>query len=243
MQHAISVDLITAITPAAAAPKFDLLEMLTASGPIGMGVMLSLLVMSVTSWGIIVLKQRHLRRATQETAVFLTSFWNASELESVYTASQELEFSPVARIFQAGYSELTRSQGGEADGESFLGQLGDFENIERALRRTAVAELTELERLTPFLATTASAAPFIGLFGTVVGIIRAFHDIGARGSANLAVVAPGISEALIVTAAGLAAAIPAVIAFNYFNSKIKVLRSEMESFSGDLLNIIKRHFY
>ena len=106
-----------------------------------------------------------------------------------------------------------------------------------------MAQVTELEKLNPFLATTGATAPFIGLFGTVIGIIRAFHQIGLSGSANLATVAPGISEALIVTAAGLAAAIPAVIAYNYFLALIRRQKAEMESFSNDLLNIIKRHFF
>jgi biopolymer transport protein TolQ len=121
-------------------------------------------------------------------------------------------------------------------------ELSGLDNITRAMKRSHTAEITHLESLVPFLATTGSTAPFIGLFGTVWGIMIAFQDIGKMGSANLATVAPGISEALIATATGLAAAIPAVIAYNYFNSKIKVLDAEMESFTSDFLNIIKRHF-
>ena len=117
-----------------------------------------------------------------------------------------------------------------------------MENIERALRRAYTAEMTHMESLIPFLATTGSAAPFVGLFGTVWGIMNAFRAIAAKGSANLATVAPGMAEALITTAIGLVAAIPAVMAFNFFARKIKVLSAEMESFSNDLLNIIKRHF-
>ncbi len=215
--------------------------MIAHSGPLGIVVMLALVTMSIACWGIIVLKYKHLRIAERQTRQFLDCFWNASDLDMVRQQSQNLGRSPVAQMFLAGYGELGRS-GAEENG-SFAAELGSFENIERALQRAALAERTELERMTSFLATTASAAPFIGLFGTVVGIIRAFQDIGLQGSANLATVAPGISEALVVTAAGLGAAIPAVIAYNYFLSRIRVLRSEMESFARDFLNIVKRHFF
>jgi biopolymer transport protein TolQ len=122
-------------------------------------------------------------------------------------------------------------------------QLGGIENVERSLKRAAVAEVTQLESLVPFLGTTASAAPFVGLFGTVWGIMRAFHDIYQAGNANLATVAKPISEALIATAVGLFAAIPAVVFYNLFVSRIRVLDSEMTNFSNDFLNIVKRHFF
>ena len=114
------------------------------------------------------------------------------------------------------------------------------DNVQRALRRATATEMTRMTQMVPFLATTGNSAPFIGLFGTVWGIMSSFHSIGQKGSANLAVVAPGISEALVATAAGLAAAIPAVIAFNFFMSKIRVVESELRSFSADFLNIIER---
>ena len=114
------------------------------------------------------------------------------------------------------------------------------DNVQRALRRATATEMTRMTQMVPFLATTGNSAPFIGLFGTVWGIMSSFHSIGQKGSANLAVVAPGISEALVATAAGLAAAIPAVIAFNFFMSKIRVVESELHSFSADFLNIIER---
>jgi biopolymer transport protein TolQ len=226
---------------APAASSMDLGAMIAHSGPIGIFVMFTLIVMSIACWGIIVLKYKHLRIAEQQTRKFLDCFWNAADLDKVYHQAQNLRRSPVAQLFLAGYGELRRA-GNDAEG-SFAAELGSFENIERALQRGAIAERTELERMTSFLATTASAAPFIGLFGTVVGIIRAFQNIGLQGSASLAVVAPGISEALVVTAAGLGAAIPAVIAYNYFLSRIRVLRSEMESFASDFLNVVKRHFF
>ena len=118
----------------------------------------------------------------------------------------------------------------------------DIENVERSLRRAFTDEMTHMESLVPFLATTGSAGPFIGLFGTGWGMLNSFRAIAAKGSANLATVAPGMAEALIATAIGLVAAIPAVMAFNYFARKTKVLSAEMESFSNDFLNIVKRHF-
>jgi|TARA_Y100001933_G_scaffold258607_1_gene306896 biopolymer transport protein TolQ len=230
------------VTLLAAPVTFSWWEMLTSSGPLGIAVLLILVAMSVGCWGIIIAKFLQLRRAENQNKIFLQTFWNSNDLESVYRVSTEMDSSPVAQIFKAGYAELHRNRGGEST-DSFIGQMGGFENIERALHRGAVAQVTELEKLNPFLATTGATAPFIGLFGTVIGIIRAFHQIGLSGSANLATVAPGISEALVVTAAGLAAAIPAVIAYNYFLALIRRQKAEMESFSNDLLNIIKRHFF
>jgi biopolymer transport protein TolQ len=148
-------------------------------------------------------------------------------------------------VFRAGYVELskvTAAQKKESE-DAMSEQLGGIENVERALKRAAAAEVTHLEATVPFLGTTASAAPFIGLFGTVWGIMRAFHDIYQMGNANLATVAKPISEALIATAFGLAAAIPAVVAYNYFVSRIRVLDSEMTNFSNDFLNIVRRHFF
>jgi biopolymer transport protein TolQ len=152
-------------------------------------------------------------------------------------------------MFKAGYVELSKLQNQKAQGAPSQGHAGevwhgegDLENIERALRRAATHESTVLESMVPFLATVGSAAPFIGLFGTVIGIIDAFHQIANQGSANLATVAPGIAEALGTTAVGLVAAVPAVMAYNWFLRKIKVLSSEMDAFSNDFLNIVKRHF-
>lgn len=226
----------------AAPVTFSWWQMLSSSGPIGILVLLVLVVMSVGTWGIIVTKFLQLRRTAAQNQAFLQTFWNSGDLESVYRTSTEMDRSSVAQIFKAGYAELHRHRSAEKN-ESFIGQMGGFENIERSLRRAALAQVTEMERLNAFLATTGATAPFIGLFGTVIGIIRSFHQIGISGSASLAVVAPGISEALVVTAAGLAAAIPAVVAYNYFLAHIRRQKAEMESFSNDLLNIIKRHFY
>lgn len=219
----------------------SLWETVTHSGPIGFATLLLLIVFSVVSWAIIVQKFFSLRRASRESERFLAAFWEAKRLDQMYQQSEQFARSPIAQVFRSGYIELARLKKRPGEGDETLG--GDIENVERALRRSQNAELTALESLTSFLATVGSTAPFIGLFGTVWGIMKAFRDIGRMGSANLATVAPGISEALIATAAGLAAAIPAVIAFNFFLSRIRVIQSEMESFSSDFLNIVKRHFF
>jgi biopolymer transport protein TolQ len=201
-----------------------------------------LLLFSVISWAIIIYKASALATARRQSERFLEAFWQAKRLDAIYQQSEGLLKSPISQVFRAGYIELARLKKSSGDGGENM--LGDgIENVERALRRAQNSESTALESLTSFLATVGSTAPFIGLFGTVWGVMKAFSDIGRLGSANLATVAPGISEALIATAVGLAAAIPAVIAFNYFLSKIKVLESEMDSFSSDFLNIVKRHFF
>ncbi|MEM1022610.1 MAG: protein TolQ [Myxococcota bacterium] len=212
-------------------------ESIENSDAVGIGSLGILVVFSVVSWAIIVQKALQLRRASASSADFLGKFWESKRLDQMYQSSQSFTHAPVCQLFRAGYAELNRLK--KKASEEDFGE--GIENVERALRRTQSAEVTRLESLTPFLATVGSTGPFIGLFGTVWGIMRAFRDIGAAGSANLATVAPGISEALIATAAGLAAAIPAVIAYNYFVSRLRVLETEMESFASDFLNIVKRH--
>jgi len=230
------------------AAGLNYLEIITHSGPIGIFVLALLLVASVTSWAIILIKYLHLRQAQQQSAQFLDAFWQSKRLDAIYQAAEKLSMSPVSQVFRAGYIELSKvtsapAGGGEVAGEARNELAGGIENVERALRRAMVAEGTYLESKVAFLATTGSAAPFVGLFGTVWGIMGAFQDIYLQGNANLATVAKPISEALIATAVGLFAAIPAVVAYNFFLSKINVLRSEMESFSSDFLNIVKRHFF
>ena len=142
------------------------------------------------------------------------------------------------KLSKSGYPVASQSPGSET--VQWNGHFAGTDNVKRALRRAITTETTQMTQMVPFLATTGNTTPFIGLFGTVWGIMNSFHGIGLRGSANLAVVAPGISEALIATAAGLAVAIPAVIAFNYFMQKIRIIESELQSFSADFLNIIER---
>jgi biopolymer transport protein TolQ len=225
--------------------SLNYVEMVSHGGPVVTAVLIILVLSSLASWTIIFRKVLHLRRAQRESVAFLDTFWRSKRLDSIYAASEEMPLSPVAQVFRAGYVELSKvTQSQPAEGEVAMhDQLGGFENVERALARAANAELTALEQQTPFLGTTAAAAPFVGLFGTVWGIMGAFRDIYAAGNANLATVARPISEALIATAVGLFAAIPALVAYNAFSSRIRVLDNEMRNFSADFLNIIKRHIF
>jgi biopolymer transport protein TolQ len=213
-------------------------------------VLLVLLLFSAASWAIIFIKFRYLRKAFKESAYFAEYFWKSRDLSSAFTRAKQFKSSPVARIFRIGYLELKKiSQPGvpgmadQSSSDTLKGRISGSDNVQRALRRAINSELTRMSQLVPFLATTGNTSPFIGLFGTVWGIMNSFHGIGVRGSANLAVVAPGISEALIATAAGLAVAIPSVIAFNYFTQKIRIIESELHSFSADFVNIIERDIF
>jgi biopolymer transport protein TolQ len=220
----------------------DIIQMVLHAGIVVKFVLLILLLFSVTCWAIIFMKWKLFRRANEENAYFLDLFWEKTPFNKLYTESEELTFSPVAQLFRAGYAEINRlgklhNPGGMREGGAIQPVI---EVVERALRKTIIDQSNRLERAVSFLATTGNTTPFIGLFGTVWGIMESFRGIGLRGSANLAVVAPGISEALIATAAGLAAAIPAVVAFNYFNSKIIRLKSEMDLFSADFESLVER---
>ncbi len=209
-------------------------------------VLLVLLFFSVMSWAIIIIKIRYIRKAFKESEIFVDYFWKSRDLASAFTKAKQLSGSPVARIFRIGYAELRKlSPGGKRDDADTSAPclrqgISGSDNVKRALRRAINTEMTRVTQMVPFLATTGNTTPFIGLFGTVWGIMNAFHGIGQRGSASLAVVAPGISEALVATAAGLAVAIPAVIAFNHFMQKIRVIETELHSFSADFLNILDR---
>ncbi|MFH2218289.1 MAG: protein TolQ [Pseudomonadota bacterium] len=232
-----------------------LLHMITNAGLMVQLVLLLLLFFSVASWAIIFVKYRYVRKAFSESAIFTEFFWKSRDLSDAFTKSKELKGSPIARIFRIGYLELKNiSQSGRSaalhstetsgpENGTMRARFVGIDNLKRALRRAINTEVTEMSQMVPFLATTGNTTPFIGLFGTVWGIMNSFHGIGVRGSASLAVVAPGISEALIATAAGLAAAIPAVIAFNYFMHKIRIIETELHSFSADFLNIVERDIF
>lgn len=235
--------------------EFDIIQILGNAGLMVRLVLLLLLFFSVTSWAIIIIKWRYIRRAYRESNLFIEYFWKSRDLAGAYAKAKQLAGCPIARIFRIGYVELKKiSQTGRPSGgfgtsgsddapdmpEPMKRRISGADNVKRALRRAINTETTRMTQMVPFLATTGNTTPFIGLFGTVWGIMGSFHGIGQRGSASLAVVAPGISEALIATAAGLAVAIPAVIAFNYFMQKIKVVESELISFSADFLNIVER---
>jgi len=231
----------------------DVFDLVLRAGPMGKLVLLILVGFSIGSWAIIFYKWRLMRRVKRETRMFREIFAESDNLPLVYAATKQFHDSPLARIFVAGYAELrpylptkspTRSRNGVAD--EFNGDPAheprtlDIGHFQRTLSLVASEETLRLEQLLSFLATTGSATPFIGLFGTVWGVMNAFHGIGLRGSATLATVAPGISEALIATAAGLAAAIPAVIAYNHFVSQIRVVTTEMENFSNEFASYAER---
>ena len=232
--------------------ELDVFHMIINASLMVQFVLLLLLFFSISSWAIIIIKFRYIRRAIKESGLFTDFFWRSRDLSASFAKSKQLNGSPIARVFRIGYVELRKiSQSGvpvptdsspPTDGESGMpnGQFSGMDNVKRALRRAITTETTRMTELVPFLATTGNTTPFIGLFGTVWGIMDSFHGIGLKGSANLAVVAPGISEALIATAAGLAVAIPAVIAFNFFMQKVRIIESELQSFSADFLNIIER---
>jgi biopolymer transport protein TolQ len=232
--------------------QLDIVNMISNAGPMVQFVMLLLLFFSIMSWAIILIKYRYIKRAYKESAEFNDFFWKSRDLSNAFAKAKQLHGSPLARIFRIGYVELKKMSQSVAapspvankpagsQSMSLDARFTGTDNIKRALRRAITTEMTRMTQMVPFLATTGNTAPFIGLFGTVWGIMNSFVGIGRMGSANLAVVAPGISEALVATAAGLAAAIPAVIAFNYFTNKIRVVESELQSFSADFLNIIER---
>ncbi|MBI3327198.1 MAG: MotA/TolQ/ExbB proton channel family protein [Nitrospinae bacterium] len=231
----------------------DVFDLVVRAGPVGKLVLLILVGFSVVSWAIILHKWWHMRRIRRETRMFHEVFAESDNLALVYAATKQYRVSPLARIFAAGYAELrpylttkapVRGRHGVSDdlnGDLLSSpdplQMGRFR---RVLGQVASEQALHLERLLSFLATTGSTTPFIGLFGTVWGVMNAFHGIGQRGSATLATVAPGISEALIATAAGLAAAIPAVMAYNHFVSHIRVMSIEMENFSNEFASYAER---
>jgi len=219
------------------------LGIFAVTGLVVKAVLVVLCLFSVISLGIILFKFWQVYRANSQSEKFLDFFWKVKKFDSINAQLDRFTDSPLAVLFSEGFSELKKllEKGDEKeDPEVISTDLGGIENISRALRRATTSEITRLEKYLTFLATTGSTAPFIGLFGTVWGIMTAFKGIGETGSASLAVVAPGIAEALIATAVGLVAAIPAVMGYNHFQHKIKVLISEMDSFSTEYLNIVQR---
>jgi biopolymer transport protein TolQ len=222
----------------------SLLSMILDAGLMVQFVLLLLFIFSVVSWAIIFLKYRYYRKIKKENEDFNADYLKSHKLSEVLPAAKKYSYSTTAEVFRVGYAELTKIN--KQANESAQGieeiSLSSLDNLERSMNKASNTEMTKLESALGFLATTGSASPFIGLFGTVWGIMDTFKGIGARGSATLAVVAPGISEALIATAAGLAAAIPAVIFYNYFLNQSKNMVQEMENFSAEFLNIVERHF-
>jgi biopolymer transport protein TolQ len=226
--------------------KGSIYEMVAHAGPIGKAVLLLLMLFSIISWAIIIKKFRILRQARRETEKFYETYSKKGNLANTYSVSKNLKNSPVAKLFVAGYNELASSVKSSApDGQSPEGKKVVIENLDRisrTLSQTTLQEITRLEKSLTFLATTGSTTPFIGLFGTVWGVMTSFQGIGAKGSASISVVAPGISEALIATAAGLAAAVPAVVFYNHFVNRVRVTANEMDSFTLDFLSLIEKNF-
>ncbi len=224
--------------------QLDILSMILHAGPVAKMVMAVLLGFSIASWTIIFRKFTMFRAAKQETARFIERFWQCRTLAEANRAAEEMEACPEAALFLAGYEELQRLKVGRREGgaEPATFRAACMENLQRTLRRATSEQVALLGAWLPFLATTGNATPFIGLFGTVWGIMASFQDIGVKGSASLAVVAPGISEALVATAAGLAVAIPAVVFYNYFASQLALVEEGMTNFGDDFLNLVERDF-
>jgi len=227
----------------------SVLSMVMDAGLLVQFVLLVLLLFSVVSWAIIVTKYRSIRKVNAENSLFLDAYMKCSNLADVLPEAKKYSSSTLAGVFRSGYAELVNfakaTQGAsfrDRDDAVPSPEIKGLDNVERALNRACSAEATKLETALGFLATTGSASPFIGLFGTVWGIMDTFRGIGFQGSATLAVVAPGISEALIATAAGLAAAIPAVIFYNYYLNRVKLMTLEMDHFASELINIVERYY-
>ena len=216
---------------AAASPSLDVWSLVMDSGPMAKLVLLCLAGFSIVSWGIMAERIRRFRRAEMESRAFLARFHEGGGLAAIQDETQQLGWSPVAEIYRAGFREISLNP---PEGERLTGEA--LEAVDRMLRKSASVQSTELERSLGFLATTASATPFVGLFGTVWGIMNAFRGIGVSGTASLAAYAPGIAEALVATAAGLAAAIPAVIGYNHFLGRLRSMDSLIEEFRADFLH-------
>jgi biopolymer transport protein TolQ len=222
-------------------------EIFGSIGPFEWAVVVLLLMLSVVSWAVMLHKALQFRMIQSDSGRFLKTYRESRRFSLVASGAKRLRHSPLARVYLGAYQELSAGSGAPPDvmdGPSEPGEEGisseRLESIQRAMRRVQSSEVERMERYLAFLATTASAGPFVGLFGTVVGIINSFHSIGMQGSASLAVVAPGISAALVATAGGLAAAIPAVVGYNYFVGRVRHWATEMENFALELANLVER---
>jgi biopolymer transport protein TolQ len=218
---------------------FDAMSLIWQASLIVQLVILLLVVLSVVSWAIIAFKWRELRRAEQDSEAFLEVYHDGS-LDAAYEAARDLDRSPLSTIFLSAYSEMHRMARFAGKSQATALEPVHVRALARHIRWSGSEEELRLERGLNFLATTGSAAPFIGLFGTVIGIINAFQSIGMSGSASLAVVAPGIAEALIATAIGLFAAIPATIFYNYFLGDLRSLNAGIDLFSAEYEGDLER---
>jgi biopolymer transport protein TolQ len=225
--------------------SIDYVQIVRGGSFVELSVLSLLAVVSVVSWALIVAKNRQLGKARAQSIRFLDVFWKGTRLDAIYQSALALDASPLSKVFCAGYEELKRlAEAKESSREgAMIERLGGIENVERALNRASTSQILELEARVSFLGTVGATSPFVGLFGTVFGILSAFNEIGLQGNATLATVAAPVGNALFATAAGLFAAIPAVVAFNSFISRIRVFDTEMSNFASDFLNIVKRHFF
>lgn len=239
--------------PAGVGEPTSVLNLVSNATPVSAGVLVILALLSIACWSIILYKLWVFRRSAQHSASFLDVFRRSNKFSEVQAVCRSVGESPLVGLFQAGYAELTAQlrQTAPSDVEPTVANpkgaagrptLKSLAAVDRALMRASVVEVTKLESRLGLLATTASIAPFVGLFGTVVGIMFAFQGIGQTGSTNLAVVAPGIADALVATAAGLVAAIPAVVAYNHLSTRVRMFASEMDDFAMEFLNIAERNF-
>ncbi len=229
--------------PVAVAEAPSILNMIFGSGLVVQSVLIILILLSVWSWAITIAKSIQFRRAQANSDEFAQVFWESRNFARIDESSRRLTSSPLVSVFTSGYRELLHTlQETKESGAAPLDLSSELGTVERALRRAELEESHRLERGVTFLASVASAAPFIGLFGTVWGIMNAFHGLSQAKSSTIQAVAPGISEALVATAVGLAAAIPAAIAYNYFTASLKKFRQSMDGFSEEFLNIARRYF-
>jgi len=226
---------LIAASIAAASSGLDVGSLVLSSGPMAKLVLLVLALFSALSWAITAERFVRFRRAERHSRQFLERFGRGGALAAIQDDTAGLTFSPHADLFRAVFREMSLNP--PPEGSGWHGP--ELEALDRVVRRSASAQLSDLERSLGFLATTASATPFIGLFGTVWGIMNAFHGIGVAGTASLAAYAPGIAEALVATAAGLAAAIPAVVFYNHFLGRLRAMEARLDEFIADLIHRIQ----
>jgi biopolymer transport protein TolQ len=211
----------------------EIVDLVLQTGPVAKSVLLLLIAFSVLSWAVIIAKWRLIRRARFQSDRFVRAFRKAQRMQDIASAVDQFRPSPLVGVFEGAVQEFKRQMG-------MTGGIHNLPAIQRAMQVASSEEITHLERNVPWLAITGAVTPFIGLFGTVWGIIDAFHGLGTAGAATLRAVAPGISEALITTAAGLAAAIPAVIAYNLIIGSIREMASRNDDFTLEMLNLVER---
>lgn len=226
---------LTAPILATNAPSLDVWSLVLQSGPMATFILVVLAGFSVASWAILAERFRTFRRAESETDAFLQRFQQGGGLAAIQDATAPLKHSPVAAVFRAGFREISLNP--PASGQ--FTDTAELEALDRILRKTATVKIHDLERSLGLLATTAGATPFIGLFGTVWGIMNAFRGIGASPNASIQAYAPGIAEALVATAAGLAAAIPALIGYNHFQRRLRSVETRLDEFTADFIHRVQ----